>query len=147
MKLDINIEKKFNLKNIKLDLHKELNFAGDVVKEDHFKRLERGLGVSGPMKNLADSTIIAKGFDQILVNEGSMRNLKKKKATRTKQFVELSPHDKRKRNGVTDAQIGLYHQEGGGRLPKREWFGITVKSEKRALKIIELKIDKLLRDA
>ena len=36
MKFDVDIQKKFNLKNIKLDLHRELNFAGDVIKEDHF---------------------------------------------------------------------------------------------------------------
>ena len=147
MKFDVDIQKKFNLKNIKLDLHRELNFAGDAVKEDHFKRLEKGEGMNGQMKPLADSTVIAKGFDQTLVNEDSMRNLQVKRATRARQVVELSPHSKRKRNGVTDAQIGAFHQEGGGNLPKREWFGVTKKSEKRALKIIELKIDKLLRNA
>lgn len=141
------IEMNFDLKKLKLDLTKELNDAGRIVREDHFQRLERGMGVNGRMKKLKDSTIKRKGHDQILVDTGKMRNLVLNKASKVKQLVTLHPGKKQKRKGgVTNADIGLFHQQGGTRLPKREWFGITKKAEKRAIKMIELKIDKILRN-
>ena len=54
---------------------------------------------------------------------------------------------KQKRNGVTNEEIGLFHQTGAGKLPKREWFGITKESEEKCLKLIELKIDRILENA
>lgn len=147
MQFTLDISKKFNLKKIKLDLHKELNDAGAIIKKDHFNRLERGQGVRGPLKNLKDSTIASKGFDQILVNTGKMRNLILNKANKNKQEITLHPGKKQKRNGVTNEEIGLFHQTGAGKLPKREWFGITKESEEKCLKLIELKIDRILENA
>ena len=40
MKLNIDISKKFNLKKINLNLTKELNEAGKVIRLDHITRLE-----------------------------------------------------------------------------------------------------------
>ena len=133
MQFTIDLEKKFNLKKIKLDLHKELNDAGAVIKKDHFSRLERGQGVTAPLKNLKDSTIASKGFDQILVHTGKMRNLILNRANKNKQ--------------ETNEEIGLFHQTGAGKLPKREWFGITKDAESKCLKLIELKIDRILNNA
>ena len=148
MKSKITIEKTFNLENIKLDLSKELNEAGRVIRDDHGKRLERGRGVNGArMENLKPSTIERKGFDQILVHTGDMKNLVIEKATKGKQEVVIKPGDEEERNGVTNQRIGYYHQTGAGRLPKREWFGISKGAEKRAFKIIELKIERVLRNA
>tara|TARA_R100000664_G_scaffold12586_1_gene20186 strand:+ start:1847 stop:2287 length:441 start_codon:yes stop_codon:yes gene_type:complete len=143
--LEIDIDKKFNLGKLNLDLHKELNFAGDIIVKDHTDRLERGQGVNGPMQDLADSTIETKGFNQILVHEDKMRHLNRKDATKANQLITIFPGNERKRNGKTNAQIGAYHQEGGGNLPKREWFGITKQAENKCLKLIENKIDKILR--
>ena len=142
--LTIDLEKKFNLNKFKLDLHKELNFAGDVIVKDHVTRLERGEGVNGPMQNLADSTIKAKGFDQILVHKDKMRHLNRKNATKKKQLITIFPGTERRRDGLTKAEIWAKHQLGKG-VPKRVWFGITTKAEKKCLKIIENKIDKILR--
>ena len=147
MQFTIDLEKKFNFKKIKLDLHKELNDAGAVIKKDHFSRLERGQGVSAPLKNLKDSTIASKGFDQILVHTGKMRNLILNRANKNKQEITLHPGRKQKRNGVTNEEIGLFHQTGAGKLPKREWFGITKDAESKCLKLIELKIDRILNNA
>tara|TARA_Y100001972_G_scaffold127719_1_gene185508 strand:- start:1054 stop:1497 length:444 start_codon:yes stop_codon:yes gene_type:complete len=147
MDFTLDISKKFNLKKIKLDLHRELNDAGAIIKKDHFNRLERGQGVTGPLKNLKDSTIASKGFDQILVNTGKMRNLILNRANKNKQEITLHPGRKQKRNGVTNEEIGLFHQTGAGKLPKREWFGITKESEAKCLKVIELKIERILKNA
>ena len=144
--MDVKMEMKFDLNKIKLDLHRELNSSGNIIKQDHFTRLERGMGVNGPMKNLAPSTIEAKGFDQILVDTGKMRNLVIEEATKSDQTVTLYPGKKELRGKVTNQQIGAFHQEGDG-VPKREWFGITKKAEKKCNKIIEDRIDRILNNA
>ena len=143
--LTIDIEKQFNLKKLKLDLHKELNEAGKIIRKDHSSRLERGMGVSGPLENLADSTVEAKGFDQILVNTGKMKNLVLNRATKANKEMTIHPGKAKKRGKVTNQQIGSFHQEGGGNLPKREWFGITRDAEKKSLRAIELKVERILR--
>ena len=147
MRLNIDIRKKFNLGRVNLKLTKELNEAGRIIRKDHVTRLERGMGVDGNrMQELADSTIEAKGFDQILVNTGKMRNLEIERATAKKQEVILYPGKKEKRGKVTNQQIGGFHQRGDG-VPERKWFGISQDVEKKAMKAIELKIDKVLRNA
>ena len=147
MRLNIDIRKKFNLGSVNLKLTKELNEAGRIIRKDHVTRLERGMGVDGNrMQELADATIEAKGFDQILVNTGKMRNLVIERATAKKQEVILYPGRKEKRGKVTNQQIGGFHQHGK-KVPKREWFGISQDAEKKAMRAIELKIDRVLRNA
>lgn len=142
------LEKHFDLSKIKLDLSKELNFAGDIIVKDHFKRLNVGTDVNGKgLKLLKQSTINKKGNDQVLVDEDKMRKLVRSRASKSKQFVNIHPGKKQLRGKVTNQQIGLYHQTGAGNLPKREWFGITKKAEQQCLKAVELRIEKLLRDA
>lgn len=149
MKTNINITKNFNLNNINLDLSKELNYAGDIIVKDHFTRLERGQDANEkPMEKLADSTIDAKGFNQILVHKDKMRHLVRTDASKRKQYVTIHPGDKQKRKGGnTNADIALFHQEGGPNLPKREWFGISKNAEKRSLKLMEDKIVRAIRNA
>ncbi len=137
------LDKKFDLKKIKLDLTKQLNLAGQIVKKDHFQRLEKGMGVKDklqPSKKTEGKT---------LVDTGKMRNLVVKKATRKKQEVVIHPGKTQRYPGknVTMADVGLFHQEGMGRLPKREWFGITEKVEKDILKVVEEQIERELKRA
>ena len=42
---------------------------------------------------------------------------------------------------------GLSYNEGTNKLPKREWFGVSDKVEKDILRMIELRIDRILRSA
>ena len=145
----ITMTKNFDLKKINLDLTKELNRAGQIIKVDHFKRLERGMGVGGPMKNLKGATVDAKGFDQILVKSGKMRNLVIDKATKMNQEVVVHPGEKQTYKGtdVTMSDVGGFHQSGAGNLPVREWFGITKKAEKRIVKMMELEIEREIKRA
>ena len=62
------------------------------------------------MEKLKPATILKKGFDQILVDQDKMRHLVRTQASTNKQFVNINPGKKQARNGVTNAQIGLYHQ-------------------------------------
>lgn len=141
MSKDIKVEMNFDFSKIDLDLSKELNMAGQIIRKDHSKRLESGRGVNGArMQNLKPATIKRKGFDQILVNEGKMKNLIVEKATKDKQEVIIKPGDKKKRNGVTNQQIGYYHQTGQGRLPKREWFGISKEAQDKSEELMKRRI-------
>ncbi len=144
--MSVTVTKNFDLSKFRGDFHKELNLFGDIVSEDHSKRLQRGEGVDGgQMTPLKGATIARKGFNQILVNTGDMGNLVQTKATRQNQEVIINPGDKEKRNGVTNQEIGGFHQEGNANLPKRVWFGISKKAEKAGFKLMVDKLDKILR--
>jgi len=149
MNTKVKVTKNFNLGKIKLDLSKEINDFGKIIRKDHYQRLERGLGVDGsPMQKLSPGTIAKKGHSKILVDSGNMRNLVfRKKATAASQSAILTPGEKRKYPGtkVTPSQVGSFHQEGGLNLPKRQWFGISKKAEedgeKRIIEKIKQEID------
>tara|TARA_R110002020_G_scaffold43981_2_gene127124 strand:- start:780 stop:1226 length:447 start_codon:yes stop_codon:yes gene_type:complete len=146
MKLDIDIKELFDLKKIKFDFSSTLNdFAKNVVK-DHKRRLQFGQGVDmKPMKKLQPSTIKSKRIKnyknpRVPLNATStMSKIKfKERATKSNQTATLKPADSRD-------EIGVYHQEGGARLPKREWFGVTVKQEQKGIKLMEQRIEKELK--
>lgn len=144
----VKIEKKFDLKRIRFDFSKELNLAGQIIRKDHVTRLEKGQGVDGgQLKELKTATIKRKGFNQILVETGKMRKLAFRKADKKRQFVELFPDKRKNRNGVSNQQIGFYHQTGAGNLPERKWFGISKQAEKDSIKFVELKIEQELNRA
>ena len=135
--------KNFDLKKINLDLTKELNHAGQIIREDHFKRLDRGMGVSGPM------IPSQKTSGKTLVNTGKMRKLVIEKASKMNQEVVIHPGEKQTYKGtdVTMSDVGGFHQFGAGNLPVREWFGITKKAEKRIVKMMELEIEREIKRA
>jgi len=139
----ITMTKDFDLKKINLDLTKELNLAGQIIKEDHFKRLDKGQGVSGPM------IPSQKTSGKTLVNTGKMRKLVIDKATKMNQEVVVHPGEKQTYKGtdVTMSDVGGFHQFGAGNLPVREWFGITKKVEKRIVKMMELEIEREIKRA
>ena len=146
----ISMKADFNLKKINLDLSKELNLAGQIISKDHFTRLEKGQDVYGrQMADLEDATIERKGFNQILVNSGKMRNLIVDKATKTKQEALVHPGEKQKykNSKVTMSDVGGFHQRGSSNLPKREWFGVSTKAETNILKMISQRIDREIRRA
>ena len=151
MRTTINISKSFNLKKIKFDLSKEINEAAKAVVKDHDKRLSFGQGVDGKMMaKLRPSTIKSKRFKGYakprvpLYATGTMKNIRiDKKATRTSQEARLTPPKSR----IEPDPIGVFHQEGSGILPKREWFGITKKMEKDLIRFVEIKINRILKNA
>ena len=146
----ITVKMDFDLRKINLDLSKELNLAGQIISKDHFTRLERGQDANEKqMTPLKDATIERKGFNQILVNSGKMRNLIVDKATKTKQEALVHPGEKQKykNSKVTMSDVGGFHQRGSSNLPKREWFGVSTKAETNILKMISQRIDREIRRA
>jgi len=142
-KTAVTVTKNFDLNRINLDLTKELNTSGQIVRKDHFQRLEQGLGVKGVL------TPSKKATGKTLVRTGKMRNLVVDKATKAKQQVNIHPGEKQTypNSNVTMSDVGGFHQEGAGNLPKREWFGITVKAEKDIMKMVELEIERQIKRA
>lgn len=139
----ITIERNFNLNKITLDLTKELNRSAQIIKTDHFERLENGQGVKSalvPSKKKSGKT---------LVNTGKMRNLVIERATKQKQEANVHPGRKQRypNSNVTMEDVGAFHQSGAGNLPKREWFGITPKAKKRIIKMVELEIERQIKRA
>jgi len=141
--MSVTVTKNFDLNKINLDLTKELNLAGQIIRDDHFKRLERGQGVDGPM------IPSKKKSGKTLVETGKMRKLIIDKATKQNQEVEIYPGRKQTYPGtdVTMSDVGGFHQSGAGNLPVRKWFGITKKAEARIVKMMELEIEREIRRA
>ena len=139
----ITVTKNFDLRKITLDLTEELNRAAEIVKVDHFQRLEKGQGVRGALKPSK------KKIGKTLVRSGKMRNLVIEKATKENQEAEIHPGEKQKYPGtnVTMSDVGGFHQTGAGNLPVREWFGLTKKVEKRIMKMAELEIGRQIQRA
>ena len=139
----ITITKNFDLNKITLDLTKELNRSAQIIKEDHFQRLEKGQGVKGALQRSE------KKSGKTLVESGKMRNLVIEKATKQNQEAEIHPGEKQKypKTNVTMSDVGGFHQSGAGNLPVREWFGITKKVENKIFKMAELTIEREIRRA
>ncbi len=113
--MSVTVTKNFDLGRINLDLSRELNRAGEIIRRDHYQRLERGEGVDGSkMRALSPNTIAAKGNNKILVETGQMRNLVVDEANKTKQAIEIHPGERRRYKGanVTMSDVGGFHQEG-----------------------------------
>ena len=142
-KQSITVTKNFDLNKISLDLTEELNRSAQIIKEDHFQRLEKGQGVKGALQPSKKSS------GKTLVRSGKMRNLVIDKATKQNQEANIHPGEKQLYPGtnVTMSDVGGFHQEGAGNLPVREWFGVTTKAEKRILKMVELEIERQIKRA
>ena len=148
--MSVTVTKNFDLGRINLDLSRALNEAADVVVLDIEDGIKAGRDITGsPMTKLQPDTIAdkrKKGYPSprtALFATGTMKKVyipKSKRANKTRQVVEIIPAKKRK-------DIGVYHQKGGGNLPKREWFGISKTAEMRAYKAMELRIEQELRRA
>jgi len=153
----VKIDKNFDLSRFNLDLSKELNLAGSIVIKDMVDKNRKGLGVNGsPLLPLSPKTVLAKKrrgskqphralFDSgLMVGKGSTKGVGgrglylAKRAKKTRQEAVISVGAKRQ-------EIGQYHNEGDGQ-PKREWFGVSKKANKDIIRMIELRIEELLRN-
>tara|TARA_R100000655_G_scaffold14055_4_gene31509 strand:+ start:336 stop:815 length:480 start_codon:yes stop_codon:yes gene_type:complete len=153
----VKIDKNFDLSRFNLDLSKELNLAGSIVIKDMVDKNRKGLGVNGSaLLPLDPKTVLAKKrrgskqphralFDSgLMVGKGSTKGVGgrglflAKRAKKTKQEAVISVGAKRQ-------EIGQYHNEGDGQ-PKREWFGVSKGANKNIIRMIELRIEELLRN-
>mgnify|MGYP006865014394 FL=1 len=157
--MSVTITKNFDLGKIHFDLHKELNLAGGIVMKDIADNVKNGTDIKGstlqPLKKATIKAKKAKGSPHPtralydtgrMAGKGSVKGVGGRgvhitdRATKTKQQVTLSTAQDRK-------DIGGYHNEGGGNLPKREWFGISKKAEEKAFKMMRMRIDRIIDNA
>jgi len=148
--MSVTVTKNFDLGRINLDLSRALNEAADVVVLDIEDGIKAGRDITGsPMTKLQPNTIAdkrKKGYESprtALFATGTMKKVyipKSKRANKTRQVVEIIVAKKRD-------DVGVYHQKGGGNLPKREWFGISKTAEKRAFNLLEMRVEQELRRA
>ena len=154
----VKIDKNFDLSRFNLDLSKELNLAGSIVIKDMVDKNRKGLGVNGSaLLPLDPKTVLAKKrrgskqphrilFDSgLMVGKGSAKGVGgrglylAKRAKKTRQEAVISVGAKRQ-------EIGQYHNEGATPQPKREWFGVSKKANKDIIRMIELRIEEILRN-
>lgn len=141
--MSITIKKKFNLKNIKLDLHKELNNGIDIIALDIRQGIERGSQFGELFAPNAKLTIKIKGFNHPLKHRGLMMNeskMIKGKATKNNQKATLLPNEKR-------IDIANWNQNGTDNIPARPFWGISEKAEDTIMKHIEGQIEIEIRRA
>ena len=177
MKFSFGLKKTFDLGNINLDLHKEINDIAGMIVKDHKDRLDSGMDIHGkPFKKLRPNPVAqkrAKGYKdprKVLVATGTMQKLPPfKKATPASQTAEIKPAKSR-------LKIGAYHQGGtkpytikpkkakklvfttqSGKvmadkvnhpgLKKREWYGVSDKIAEKGFQFIMKEIDRRLNRA
>jgi hypothetical protein len=145
--VNVKVNRNFNLNNIKLDLHRELNKGLDIIALDIQKGIEKGSQFGKPFKRNAKSTIKKKGFDHPLKHTGLMMNsgkMARTKATRNNQVAVLTPHESR-------VDIAFYNDSGSGYAgpgpPARPFWGISSKAEKEIMRHIEGSIAREIRRA
>ena len=98
-------------------MHRELNRAAQIIKLDHFQRLEKGQGIRGALKPSK------KKIGKTLVESGKMRNLVIDKATKQTQEANVHPGQ------------------------KQSYPGKTRKAEKNIIKMVEDQIERQIRRA
>ena len=143
-----SVSTNFDLKRINLNLSREINDAADIIVSDIKSGIQYGRDIEGkPFTKLNPATITAKRLSgsktprMILSDKEKMKKVYvSKKASKSSQSAEIIPPKKR-------SDVGVYHQEGKGTLPERIWFGVSKTAEKKAMDMMELRIEQEIRNA
>ena len=154
----ITVTTNFDLNKITLDLHKELNLSAGMIIKDIVEKNQSGQDINGnKIKPLASSTIAfkrAKGSSdpsRALYDTGRMLGRGSVKGTGGRgPYISKRAKKMDQESHVSIAKdreaIGVYHNEGM-KVPKREWFGISKKAEKDIVRMVELRIEDMIRRA
>ncbi len=159
----VNLKKTFSFGKLakKLDniIVADVNALGNAINKAIQDGIDSGKDINGQPFAPLEPITKELGGTKPLNRTGNMRKTKKTPATiAKKQFVIEMVGKSKKGKGRQHRVYGAFHNTGfkqtnkkqwfyGSKVPKREWFGITKKSEKNCLRLIELKIDKILRNA
>ena len=170
----ITAKKNFDLNKIKLDVSKELNLIGDMIRKDIRMGIKAQRTIDGKvMKPLHPFTVKEKGFPAPLIKEGIMSRINVKKATKKKQEVKIYPAKQRTqpikgfplgiaeiqqkgaRIRVTDNMRAYLHGRGlhlskktqSLEIPARPWFGISDKIMRDIPRMIKARIRQEIRRA
>jgi len=143
MPVKMKMVKDFNLKKIKLDVHRELNDAIVIIA----KNIEHGIKVKKqfgqPFTPNAESTELRKGFNHRLKEFGDMmdsRSMQFTFATKAKQVSTLLPVANR-------IDAAFYNHFGTSNIPETLFWGISKQAELLAVRKVEEKINRLVDNA
>ncbi len=135
-----------NIKFVNAKIAEMLNDIADAFVGQTKSNLKKKKDIHGvSFAPLEDSTIRAKkkkgsSFPRTpLIDTGAMRKIyRSKTASASSLESKVTVAEKRK-------EVAEFHNEGGGNLPQREWFGIGTKLERRLNKMIRAKIKSIVR--
>ena len=118
----------------------------DVIEEDIERRVDKGIDINGkPFKPLSPTYAKQKSK--------KFPGMPILKATRAMLAgANIRRRFKANQTGTTEASMSYtseyaaYHQEGGGKLPKREFIGVSKEAERQVDNILDGWITGILRD-
>ena len=120
-------------------IDESLFLAAQINAEDIKSGLDTSTGPKGKLKRVRLSTAKQKRKKgqplKPLVATGMMRKLPPVKPTK-KGVAQVKVADKR-------AKIAQYHDKGTKHLPKREWFDVYPKTERKIIRMLKKKLVKL----
>lgn len=124
------------------------NRSAEVVKQEIGAHLDRKQSITGGrLEPLEGSTVRAKrrkGSTTArfpLIDTGTMRNVViTKQATASDPTARIEPPKSR-------AKIAVFHQDGLGENPEREWFGVSKNADRRAAVLARQIIEPIFRNA
>ena len=129
-----------------LKVARVLNLAADIIVGDMKDGITKhSEDIHGrEFAKLSPNTIASKKkkgqSSKPLLAEGKMKEVYVRSRANNKKLVAVIGVNKRDRLG---ASVG--HNEGSGNLPKREWFGVSKRAEKKCVKLARKMIKKELR--
>jgi len=150
--VNVTIKRNFNLNNIKLDFHKELNNSLDVIALDIEKGIDNQHQFGKPIPRNEDDYLEQKrkrgwGEKSLIAEKKWLRDsgkMVRTKATREHQIAILAPYEQR-----TD--IAKYLQIDGVETrhgnKKYIFWGVSEKAEKHIMKMMKYKLIKELKSA
>ena len=144
------------LRNIDIDLSKEINNSAGIVVKDIKERVAKGIDVNdAPFEPLKEITIKKKIQAKYkrpnapLIATGKMSGALsgkqggaylKRRATARNQMAIVSAPTKR-------AEYGKYHMAGNSNLPVRKWFGVSRDASEKIARAMNLKIRRIISRA
>ena len=132
----------------KLDLSPEVNIAAQMITKDIIDGIGSGKDIDGrAFHPLAESTKRQKkrrGYPLTpLWAKGMMKGVYVKPHA-TKARPEAKVQVPKGRDGVNRIVVGVVHNTGDG-LPKREWYGVGKRVQKKLRKEMKLRLNKKLK--
>ena len=131
--IQAKITKNFDLRKIKLDLHRELNQGIKIIADDIERGIDNGSQFQKFFPDIETKTADRKGHNQPLIDKKILKDaskMKKTEATTAKQEATLLPAKERE-------DIAFWNHFGTDNIPARPFWGISDRAFNRVLKIAE----------
>lgn len=136
--IQAKVTKNFDLRKIKLDLHRELNQGIEIVADDIERGIDNGSQFGKRFAENEPSTLKQKTGNKPLIDTELMKDadrMQKTKASTANQEATLLPAPDRE-------DIAFWNQEGTKNITARPFFDISKRAEKKVIILMEKRIIK-----